>query len=278
MVDADEVLCAGRCLCAEHISAERLALEGRAVALHREGDGAEGIVAAQQVGRAVGAQRVVALAQTVERECVELRAAHQSVAYADEAAVELHHVDGVALWIIIIVVALYGREGQAVAAVGAEHRVAEGVAYLHRVLPAHGPALLPHGVCHGYLLLHALDGLVVEVFLAEVAEVVEALLLVFQEHGRVVDAAVLGVVFHHHTVEMDTSAACPVALEGVGVEGERVGQIDDVAGLSVLEERGVALGGDLLYLPLHRRQLHLILARQLVGIDHHAVPLGVDTR
>ena len=140
------------------------------------------------------------------------------------------------------------------------------------------PALLvlhSHAVGDGYLLLRPSQGLVGEGLLAEVVEGVEALLCALQEHRRVVDAAVLGVILLRHLGQVHAAAAAPLALHLVGMQGERVGQVDDVARLSVLEQGGIALGGDLLYLPLHGRQQHLILARQHVGHHHHAVALGV---
>ena len=90
-----------------------------------------------------------------------------------------------------------------------------------------------------------------------------------------VDAAVLGVILLYGLGKFHPAPALPRSLDGIGVQGQRVGQVDDIARLSVLEECGVALCGNLLYLPLHGRQQHLVFAGMLVGIDHHAVTLGV---
>ena len=67
----------------------------------------------------------------------------------------------------------------------------------------------------------------------------------------------------------------PRTLEGVAVQGDGVAEVEHIANLSFLEQGGVALSRDLLNLPLHGRQQHLILARVGVGGDHHAVDGGV---
>ena len=54
---------------------------------------------------------------------------------------------------------------------------------------------------------------------------------------------------------------------------EAVGQVDDLAHLSLLEQRGIALTVDLLHLPAHRRQHQHVLARRRVGSHLHALAL-----
>ena len=91
-----------------------------------------------------------------------------------------------------------------------------------------------------------------------------------------IDAAVLGVVFlHHFVLFLAVAHGLPCAFKGVDVQGDGVREVEHVAHLSVLEQRGVALGGDLLNLPLHGWQQHLVFARIGVGRDHHAVDGGV---
>ena len=128
---------------------------------------------------------------------VAVGGADHTVVDGHHTARQVHHVHGVALRIVVIVVSLQGRDGEAILAVDVEHGIPEGVAGLKGVALTLGPALLLHTVGQCQLLLVAIQVLVAVVVFAEVVEVVEALLLVFDEHGRVVDAVVLGVIGLH---------------------------------------------------------------------------------
>ena len=59
---------------------------------------------------------------------------------------------------------------------------------------------------------------------------------------------------------------------------QRVREVYHVVDRALLEQRRVALGRNLLYLPLHGRQIHHKLAGMYVGLHHHAVLSGVDLR
>ena len=201
-------------------------------------------------------------------------AADESVADGDRAAAQTHDVHGVALHIIIIIVLLHGCQFDVVAAVGAEDGMPEGVAG-DGGLDARLRILGGHGVCDGNLLLAAYERAHGVVLLAEVVELVESHLLALQQHRRVVDTVVLGMILHVHLPDGVAVGIGPGTLDVVGVRGDGVRQVDDVARLSVLEQRGVAAGGDLLNLPLHGRQLDHVLSRVDVGCDLHAVGGGM---
>ena len=62
------------------------------------------------------------------------------------------------------------------------------------------------------------------------------------------------------------------------MQRERVGKVKHVACLAGLEESGVALGGNLLNLPLHRRQHDAVLARNLVRIYFYTMAGCVSHR
>ena len=59
---------------------------------------------------------------------------------------------------------------------------------------------------------------------------------------------------------------------------QRVTQVNDVAHLSVLEQRGIALGCNLQNLPLHWGQKDFILTSMHVGSHHLAVDGGMYCR
>ena len=53
------------------------------------------------------------------------------------------------------------------------------------------------------------------------------------------------------------------------------GQVDDIAGMSVLEQSGIALGCNLFNLPLYRRQIKLIFTCAHIRFHHFAIERGV---
>ena len=142
-----------------------------------------------------------------------------------------------------------------------------------RILAVGGPVGLAHAIYQWYLggLARQFGGHVTLV--AEVVEVVVAYLPVGHLHGAVVDAVVHGVILGRgvlHAVLVDVVVDAVVAdLHRV----KRVGQVDDLAHLSLLEQRGVALAIYLLHLPAHGRQLQRVFARREVGRHHHAFAL-----
>ena len=66
-----------------------------------------------------------------------------------------------------------------------------------------------------------------------------------------------------------------MAIERVFVDCQRVGQVDHVASLSLLEQGGVALGIDLLDLPLHGWQFHVVFTCIFIRLHFYAVAGGV---
>ena len=249
----------------------------RAVHFERHGYRVQGIVTSQQIRCLCGLDGVVGLSQTVQMQRVAVGGTNHAVVDGHHAAREVYHVDGVALRIVVIVVALQCRDGEAILAVDVEHGVSESVAGLQRVTLALRPTLLLHTVGQCQLLLVTIQVLVAVVVFAEVVEVVEALLLVFDEHGRVVDAVVLGIILLHGVCHL-VGGGLPCTLHHILVLLQRVAQVDDVAHLSVLEQGGIAVSGNLLYLPLHRWQQDLVFAGMYVGLHHHAVQRGVYFR
>ena len=90
-----------------------------------------------------------------------------------------------------------------------------------------------------------------------------------------VHAVVLGVVGHVNRIDVHAVGALPRAFIVVGMHVDGVRQVQHVAHLSVLEQRGIALGGNLLHLPLDGRQQHAVFTGVCVGRDNHAVQRGV---
>ena len=182
------------------------------------------------------------------------------------SAFELDDIDGVALQVVVPVVAFLCRESEDVGLVDVEHGVSEGVAGLTRLR-------ILEGQRDGVLVAAQVLGNVLLV--AKVVELVECHLLVGELGGRVVDAVVLGVILYHGLAHAVALVALPSAVQGVGVKRRSVGQVDDVTGLSLLIECGIALCVDLHDFPLHGRQLHAVFAGVWVGMQLYAVTVDV---
>ena len=237
-----------------------------AVEFERHCYGAQGILAGQHVGYLRGAYVGRTLALVVEVDRVVVGTALHTVIDVHLAALELDDIDSVALQVVVPVVAFLCRESEDVGLVDVEHGVSEGVACLTRLLVLEGQG-------HGVLVAAQVLGNVLLV--AEVVELVERHLLVGEQGGRVVDAVVLGVVLNDGLAHAVALVALPSAVQGVGVKRRSVGQVDDVTGLSLLIECGIALCVDLHDFPLHGRQLHAVFAGVWVGGQRDAMAVDV---
>ena len=237
-----------------------------AVEFERHCYGAQGILAGQHVGYLRGAYVGRTLALVVEVDRVVVGTALHTVIDVHLAALELDDIDSVALQVVVPVVAFLCRESEDVGLVDVEHGVSEGVACLTRLLVLEGQG-------HGVLVAAQVLGNVLLV--AEVVELVERHLLVGEQGGRVVDAVVLGVVLNDGLAHAVALVALPSAVQGVGVKRRSVGQVDDVTGLSLLIECGIALCVDLHDFPLHGRQLHAVFAGVGVGMQLYAMAVDV---
>ena len=109
------------------------------------------------------------------------------------------------------------------------------------------------------------------VLVAEVAEVVEALLLIGQLYGAAIDAVVDGVVLQRRILNIVAVHIGEGTREGSIPICETVCQVDDLADLVFLEQRGIALTVNLLHLPAYGRQLQQILAGSCIGCNLHAL-------
>ena len=94
------------------------------------------------------------------------------------------------------------------------------------------------------------------------------------------DAVVDGVVFHLHRLHVASSVGGERAFVGLLDWCQGVGEVNHVACLAFLEEGGVSRTVDLLHLPLHWREHHLVFPgvwvrpyphRPAVGVDHRSV-------
>ena len=106
---------------------------------------------------------------------------------------------------------------------------------------------------------------------AKVVEVVPVHLAALEDDGGTVDTVVDGMIFFRYLIDRLLGKRHPVARLGHLVQRQRISQVNHLIRRSILEQRGITIGTDLLYLPLHRRQQHLILTRQRVWQHLHAV-------
>ena len=198
-----------------------------------------------------------------------------AVADGHETTREANHINRVVLRVIIIIVGFCGRDFEGIAAFNVEHRIAKHILCLQRVFPAFWPVLLADGIEQWHLLALTSQVLGLVVVVTKVTEVLIANLLIVQLHRRMVDTVVLCMILHVHTGHRVSIGVLPFALKVVSMRGDGVGQVNHVIHLSVLEQRGIALCRDLLNLPFHRWQFHLVLACVHVGYHFHAVLCGV---
>ena len=223
-----------------------------------------------------GLQEECSLSVLVQCQRFAVCGTFKSVVDGHKSAFQFHHVGGVALDVVVVIIFLVCRETDGIGAVGVEHGVVEGVFHIHRVLYAYWPSCFPDGIGQFHLHFVAYHWLVVEVAFAQIGNFVVVLLGVGEQHGAVVDAIVLCVILHIHTLHLLAIGILPIAVEVVGVEGDGIGEVNHIVDLSVLEKGGVALGGDLLNLPLHWWKFHVIFARVYVWNHLHAVLSSVN--
>ena len=190
-----------------------------------------------------------------------------AVVHGGDAAAYLHIVNPLGRFVVVVGVALGHLHLDVVLALQAEHRMSEGVFGLRRV----GRVL--EGQRHNGPVAKQVGGGVGLV--AEVAEVVVAHLLIGQFHRAVVDAVVDGVVFQLGVADCDGIHVLVAACEGGVFRREAVGQVYDLAHLSFLEQRGIAVAIHLLHFPAHGRQHHLVFASGRIGQHLHQFAFGL---
>ena len=120
--------------------------------------------------------------------------AHHTVVDSHLTTGQTDNVDSVALHVVVIVVFLRSRNLHGIFAVNTEYRITKDVLGLQRVSLALRPVLLLDAIGQRQLRLVTTDVLETVIVVTEVVERIEILLLVVDEHRRVVDAVILGVV------------------------------------------------------------------------------------
>ena len=91
------------------------------------------------------------------------------------------------------------------------------------------------------------------------------------------DSVVFGIICHVDVLDDGTVGSLPFASVVIGMDIDRVGKVDDIIDLTILEQAGIATSGNLLHLPLHRGQPYLVFAGLPVRPYLHTVLGGVDT-
>ena len=263
LVGAEHILAACRREHVEQIAAQRRSLVGGAVLTEGHGHGAQGILACQQAGGLLGTQHVVALSLFVERHRLLGDTVLEAVVDGDGATAYSHDVLLLTAGCVVIRIVLGHGNLYGVASLQAEYGVAEGV--------ESPPSPCGGRQWHLRLVASQVGGEIALV--AEVVERVVAYLPVGDLHGSVVDAVVAVVVDFCGLIDAASVHIGERAFVPDGVRCETVGQVDDLAHLSLLEQRGVAVAVDLAHLPAHGRQLQHILARRGVGLHLHALAL-----
>ena len=243
--------------CAQNESVEDVRLDHAVV--YRGGSG----VAAQCVGARLREGYVayvdlhLALAEAVELVNLVLVFGDKAVVYLYGCPSQRAAREG-AVYIIIIIVVLVRREFKGVEVIRLKHRVAEGVGLCLAVVERH--------VCH--IARHVLGRVVA---CAEIVAVVGIDLLKADFCLAAIDSVVEGVVAD--------GVGQGVFVGYVGCRGvyqcKGVGEVEGLAHLALLEERGVAFGRCLYHLVLHGIEFGDVFARLLVGANDDAVALIV---
>ena len=243
--------------CAQYESVEHVRLDHAVV--YRGGGG----VAAQCVGARLREGDVayvdlhLTLAETVELVNLVLVFGDKAVVHFYGCPCQRAAREG-AVYIIIIIVVLVRREFKGVEVADLEHRVTEGVGLCRTVVERH--------VCH-----IACQVLGCVVACAEIVAVVGIDLLEADFSFAAIDAVVEGVVAD--------GVGQGVFVGHVGRRGvyqcKGVGEVEGLAHLALLEERGVAFGRCLYHLVLHGIEFGDVFARLLVGANDDAVALIV---
>ena len=160
--------------------------------------------------------------------------------------------------VVVIIVVLVRRHFKGIEVTGLEHRITKGVGLGGRIVERHGGFVTSH--IGGFVLRYTKMTLVVVVnllvgnlCLAAIDAVVDCV---------VADGVGQGVFVDH------------VGCRGV-YQLEGVGEVERLAHLALLEERGVAFGRCLYHLVLHGIEFGDVFARLLVGANDDAVALIV---
>ena len=160
--------------------------------------------------------------------------------------------------IVVIIVVLVRRNFKGIEVAGLEHGITEGIGLGVRIIERHGGFVASH--IGGIVLQHTEIALFVEVYLL-VGD------LCFAAIDAVVDCVVADGVGQGVFVGY-------VGRRGVyQLEGAR--EVERLAHLALLEERGVAFGRCLYHLVLHGIEFGDVFARLLVGANDDAVALIV---
>ena len=226
---------------------QRFGLIRCTVALNSEGHRLQCAQSRQHLRHLIGLHCKDCLTQAVQFLHHLGRVGLHAVLHVCLTAVEWYDIYIAAHHIVVIRVALTHLQSDAIPALQTEHGEVESIEGLRRV----GRVLV--GQRHHALLAREVASGVRPV--AEVAKVVVAHLGVGHLHRCTVDAVIDGVVFQRGLIN--------AVLVNVGVGAhvggvlliETVGQVDDLAHLSLLEQCGVTLTVNLLHLPAHGRQL-----------------------
>ena len=197
------------------------------------------------------------------------------------------------------------------AVVGHLHVVLYGhfaATYLHFIYDAAGRVVIPVVTFHsrevgGVLQMEAIDGITERIFhvtvgiclgqrnferravhllvlvylVAQIVERTVCLLFVRQFHGVVEDAAVLSIIGHHGIVYRVACQCGKASSHGFLLEGQTVGQVNDLVDHTLLEQCGITVAVDLLYLPAYGWQHQTVLASQRVGRNLDALTGGMYT-
>ena len=186
-----------------------------AIHLQRHGHCAQGIDTCQQIRQLFSRQIVGSLTHAVQLHDITMYRAHHAVLDGHFSTRQADDIDGVALRIVVIVVALRSRNLHGVLAFYAEYGVAEGVLGLQGVFLALGPVVLLDGIGQRQLLLVASNVLEVVVLVAKEVELLKAYLLVVDDDRRMVDAVVLGMIVDDGLRHIHLLSVLPQTLDGV---------------------------------------------------------------
>ena len=251
----------------KHVTLKRLCLKVGAVLKHTEGHGLQGVLPTHRLSYLVGFQHEGSLSQTVQVQRIHGNALAHAVVHGGNTTANTHIVNLFGSEVVVVRIALCYLHLDKVLALQTEHRVSEGVESLRRV----GRVL----VCQRHLHLVATQGGARIVLVAEVVERVVTQLLICQLYRIAIDAVVDSVVCCLWLIDGIAINIHEATHVGGVLRGETVGKVYDLAYLSLLEERRIALAINLLHLPAYRRQHQYILAGSGVGGHLHALTIGL---
>ena len=248
----------------EGIGLQRLCLIGSAVLLKCKGDGLKCIMTGQQTRSLVGFEPEDTLTQAIQLQDIRPQSIRHAVVDDYLATANLHEVFLTRARVIIIFIAFAHLHLYGVSAVKAEHGIAEGV--FHTVVFQ----INQRNLC---LITAHRCGCVDLV--AEIVKGIITHLSVGYLHGSVIYVVVAVVVDFCRLIDSVAIHTNEGALMAHGVGYEAVGQVDDLAHLSVLEQSGIAVAVHLLDLPAYRRKHEHVLTGQGVGLYLHTLALHI---